>query len=52
MIITKILFLLLIIICIFFYILYIWDFSLILMIIFMALPAVMFVTSLITKKIT
>ena len=52
MVITKILFLLLIIICIFFYILYIWDFSLILMIIFLALPVVMFATTFITKKLT
>ncbi|MDE6834746.1 MAG: DUF58 domain-containing protein [Ruminococcus sp.] len=52
MIITKILFLLLIVICIFFYILYVWNFSLILMIIFIALPVVMFVTTLITKKMT
>ncbi|MDE6035196.1 MAG: DUF58 domain-containing protein [Ruminococcus sp.] len=52
MLITKILFLLIIIICIFFYILYIWNFSLILMIIFMVLPVVMFATTLITKKMT
>ncbi|MCM1315335.1 MAG: DUF58 domain-containing protein [Alistipes senegalensis] len=52
MLITKILFILLIVICIFFYILYIWNFSLILMIIFIALPVVMFVTTLITKKMT
>ncbi len=49
MVLTKILFLILIVICIFFYILYIWDFSLILLIIFAVLPVVMFVTTLIAK---
>ena len=52
MVITKILFLLLIVICIFFYILYVWNFSLILLIIFVTLPVVMFVTTLITKLST
>lgn len=49
MILTKILFLILIVVCIFFYILYVWNFSLILLIIFVTLPAVMFVTTLIAK---
>lgn len=49
MILTKILFLILIFICIFFYILYVWNFSLILLIIFVTLPVVMFITTLITK---
>lgn len=49
MVLTKILFLILIIICVFFYILYVWNFSLILLIIFVTLPVVMFVTTLITK---
>ncbi|MDE6848276.1 MAG: DUF58 domain-containing protein [Ruminococcus sp.] len=49
MILTKILFLILIVICVFFYILYVWNFSLILLIIFVTLPIVMFVTTLITK---
>lgn len=51
MILTKILFLILIVICAFFYILYIWNFSLILLIIFVTLPVVMFVTTLITKHL-
>ena len=49
MVLTKILFLILIVICVFFYILYVWNFSLILLIIFVTLPVVMFVTTLITK---
>lgn len=49
MILTKILFLILIVVCIFFYILYVWNFSLILLVIFVTLPAVMFVTTLIAK---
>lgn len=52
MVMAKILFLILIIICIFFYILYMWNFSLILLIIFTVLPVVMFVTTLITKRST
>lgn len=51
MILTKILFLILIVICAFFYILYVWNFSLILLIIFVALPVVMFFTTLITKHL-
>ncbi len=49
MLMSKILFLLLIVVCIFFYILYVWNFSLILLIIFITLPIVMFLTTLITK---
>ncbi|MCM1507651.1 MAG: DUF58 domain-containing protein [Ruminococcus flavefaciens] len=52
MLMTKILFLILIIVCVFFYILYVWNFSLILLVIFIALPVVMFVTTLITKHLT
>ncbi|MDE5583792.1 MAG: DUF58 domain-containing protein [Ruminococcus sp.] len=51
MILTKIFFLILIIICIFFYILYVWNFSLILLVIFTVLPVVMFITTLITKHL-
>lgn len=50
MLISKILFLLLIIICIFFYILYLWNFSLVLLIIFVSLPIILFITTFITKR--
>lgn len=50
MILTKLLFLVLILICAAFYILYIWDFALILLVIMMLLPIVLFVTTFITKK--
>lgn len=49
MLVTKILFLLLIIICSFFYILYVPDFALVLLVVFIALPVIMFVTALILK---
>lgn len=49
MLVTKILFLLLIIICTFFYILYVPDFALVLLIVFIALPVIMFITALILK---
>lgn len=49
MLVTKILFLLLIIICSFFYILYVPDFALVLLVIFIALPVIMFITALILK---
>lgn len=49
MLLTKILFLILIIICTFFYILYIWDFALVLLVISLSLPLVMFVSTFITK---
>jgi len=46
---TKLLFTILIIICSAFYILYIWDFALILLIVMISLPAMMFITTFITK---
>lgn len=46
---TKILFLILIIICAAFYVLYIWDFSLVLLIVIASMPIIMFVMLLITK---
>ena len=49
MIITKIVFLLMIIICIMFYILYLWDFALVLLVVIAALPVVMFIMALILK---
>ena len=49
MIITKIVFLLMIIICIMFYILYLWDFALVLLVVIAALPIVMFIMALILK---
>lgn len=49
MIITKILFLVLIVVCLLFYILYIWDFALVLLVVVIAIPLIMFVTTLITK---
>lgn len=52
MLLAKILFLMLIIVCIFFYILYMWNFSLVLLVIFIALPVVMLVTALVTKYST
>lgn len=51
MLLTKILFILLIFICIAFYILYLWDFAFVLMIIMIALPIIMFITTFITKKL-
>lgn len=50
MVLTKIFFFILLIICIVFYILYIWDFSLVLLIVIAAIPAVMFVSLLYAKK--
>ena len=50
MILTKLLFIVLIIVCAFFYILYVWDFALVLLIVMIALPIIMFITTLITKK--
>lgn len=46
----KFLFLVLIIICIVFYIMYLWDFALVLLIILCSLPVVMFVTTFIAKQ--
>ena len=51
MILTKILFIILIIVCICFYVLYVWDFALILLIVIAALPVIMFITTYITKKL-
>jgi len=47
----KLLFIVLIIICAVFYVMYIWNFALVLLIIISALPVVMFVTTLITKHL-
>ena len=49
---TKILFLLLLLVCIAFYILYIWDFALILLAIIASLPVVMLILLFITKALT
>lgn len=51
MIMTKILFLVLILVCAAFYILYVWDFSLVLLIAVSALPVIMFITTYITKRL-
>ncbi|MBO6116415.1 MAG: DUF58 domain-containing protein [Ruminococcus sp.] len=45
----KIFFAVLIIICAVFYVMYLWDFALVLLIVIAAIPVVMFVTTLITK---
>jgi len=50
MFIMKLLFLLLIIICAVFYIMYLWDFALILLIIMIALPIAMFLIAFITSR--
>lgn len=50
MLLTKILFVVLIIICFFFYILYLGDFALVLLIIMIAVPVIMFVITYVTKK--
>lgn len=50
MVLTKILFAVLIIVCAAFYVLYIWDFSLILLVVIASVPIIMFVMLLITKK--
>ncbi|MCR4637809.1 DUF58 domain-containing protein [Ruminococcus sp.] len=49
MVLTKLLFIILIIVCALFYILYIWDFALVLLIVMIAVPIIMFVSTLITK---
>ena len=51
MILTKILFIVLIIVCLCFYVLYVWDFALILLIVIAALPIIMFITTFIAKKL-
>lgn len=50
MILTKLLFIVLIIVCALFYILYVWDFALVLLIVMLALPIIMFITAFITKR--
>ena len=50
MILTKILFIILILICAAFYVMYIWDFALVLLIVIALLPVVMFITTYITQK--
>ena len=52
MLIMKILFAILILICAIFYIMYIWNFALVLLIVMIALPAAMFVTTLIASRKT
>lgn len=51
MILIKILFAVLIIVCAVFYVLYIWDFSLVLLIVIASLPVLMFLMLFITKKL-
>lgn len=51
MLLMKIFFAVLIIICIVFYIMYLWDFALVLLIIICAVPVIMFVTTFIAKKL-
>lgn len=51
MIVTKILFIVLILICIAFYVMYIWDFALVLLIVIALLPVVMFITTYIARKL-
>ncbi len=51
MLIMKIFFLILIIICIIFYIMYLWDFALVLLITIVAIPVLMFISTYITKKL-
>ena len=50
MLLTKILFIVLIIVCFFFYILYLGDFALVLLVIMIAVPIIMFITTYIAKK--
>lgn len=50
MLLTKILFLLLILVCFFFYILYLGDFALVLLIIMIATPIIMFIITYIAKR--
>lgn len=50
MILTKILFAVLILVCAAFYVLYIWDFSLILLVVIASVPIIMFIMLMITKK--
>ncbi|MCM1133877.1 MAG: DUF58 domain-containing protein [Ruminococcus flavefaciens] len=50
MILMKIFFAVLIIICVIFYIMYLWDFALVLLITVIAVPIIMFIATLIAKK--
>ena len=52
MIIIKLLFIVLIVICAVFYILYVWNFSLVLLVIFSVLPVIMYIITFIVKKKT
>lgn len=47
---VKILFLILIIVCAIFYIMYIWDFALVLLIVILSLPIIMFISTYLTKR--
>lgn len=51
MLLMKIFFAVLIIICIIFYIMYLWDFALMLLVIVCTVPVIMFITTFITKKL-
>lgn len=50
MLLTKILFAAIIVICACFYILYVWDFALVLLIVMLILPIIMFTTTFITSR--
>lgn len=50
MLLTKILFAALIVICAAFYILYVWDFALVLLVVMLLLPVIMFATTFITSR--
>lgn len=50
MVLTKIFFFILIIICIIFYVLYVWDFSLVLLVVIASIPVIMFICMLIAKR--
>ena len=50
MLLTKILFAVLIIICAVFYILYVWDFALVLLVVMLVLPIILFATTYITSR--
>lgn len=50
MILMKIFFIIIIAVCIVFYIMYLWDFALVLLAVVIAVPVIMFITALITRK--
>lgn len=52
MLLMKILFAVLILICAVFYVMYLWDFAFVLLIVVCAVPVLMFITGLITKHLT